>query len=110
MSPASREGDAAASVAHVAVRVTRTGGFAGLRREWRAEPPAGETTQWIALIQSCPWNATTVADAAQGADRFVWSIRAECGADQLSAELADHDVSGPWRELVDVVRNTADPR
>ena len=110
MSPASREGDATAPVAHVAVRVTRTGGMAGLRREWRAEPPAGETTEWIALIQRCPWNAVSAGTGARGADRFVWSIRAECGADELSAELADHDVSGPWRDQVDIVRGATDPR
>ncbi|WP_375384804.1 protealysin inhibitor emfourin [uncultured Microbacterium sp.] len=107
--PHAGDADAAASPAHVTVTVTRTGGFAGLRREWSAAPPADQTLQWIALIRSCPWEAVAVALAGEprGADRFVWRIRAQCGPDELAADLADDDVSGPWLDLVDVVRGTA---
>lgn len=104
MSAPDRRADAAASDAHVTVRVIRTGGLAGLRREWLAEPPEPDVAQWIALIQSCPWGAAASAAAPDGADRFVWSIRAQCGPDELAAQLADHEVNGPWRDLVDVVR------
>ncbi|KAA9111690.1 hypothetical protein F6B43_06065 [Microbacterium rhizomatis] len=87
--------------------MTRSGGFAGLRREWSAAPPADQESQWIALIQSCPWEAATREPTPRGADRFVWRIHARCGPDEHAAELADDDVSGPWRDLVDVVRGTA---
>jgi len=101
----------------VEVAVRRTGGFAGLTRQWRAEPPPAETPQWIALIAECPWDAAPAvpidgadggdADAAafRGADRFVWWIQARCGdEDERETELPDDEVVGAWRELVDAVR------
>ena len=112
MSAADSEPDAGASDGQVTVLVTRTGGFAGLRREWRAQPTEGDVPQWIALIRSCPWDDVGSAAPAshtppRGADRFVWSIRAQCGPDERAAELTDDDVSGPWRDLVDRVRDAA---
>jgi hypothetical protein len=92
-----------AETPHLMVIVVRSGGIAGLRREWRAEPPADAIDHWIALIDGCPWD--TPADATRGADRYRWFIRAQRdgGADR-EAELGDTDVSGPWRALVDEVR------
>lgn len=109
MSAADRETDAEASGAQVTVLVTRTGGFAGLRREWRAQPPDGDAARWIALIRSCPWDEVAPDPAEgrtppRGADRFVWSIRTQCGPDERAAQLTDDDVNGPWRDLVDTVR------
>lgn len=43
--------------AAVEVAVKRTGGFAGLTKQWHAEPAADEAPQWIALIAQCPWDA-----------------------------------------------------
>jgi hypothetical protein len=91
----------------VAVTVTRTGGFAGLRRTWHAQPEAMDAPQWIALIEGCPWEAadpTRPLDTA-GADRFVWHVDARCGDAEREAALADPDVRGPWRELIDAVRS-----
>ncbi|MEU1972422.1 protealysin inhibitor emfourin [Microbacterium sp. NPDC019599] len=89
------------------VAVTRTGGFAGLTRVWTAEPREDEASTWIALIGRCPWDETLDLDP-QGADRFQWSIRARCGPDDdREAELPDRAVQGPWRELVDAVRDWA---
>ena len=90
----------------VAVTVTRTGGFAGLRRTWHAEPDTSETPQWIALIDQCPWDAAdpAKADPPVGADRFVWFVDARCGDAAREAALADPDVRGPWRDLIDAVR------
>lgn len=92
----------------VAVVVRRTGGVAGLRREWRVEPAARDTERWIALIGQCPWDA--VPEKAEGADRFVWRIRARCGVDAREAELPDRDVRGPWRDLVNEVRGYEPPQ
>ena len=91
----------------IAVTVTRTGGIAGLRRTWRAQPDTAESSQWIALIDGCPWDA---ADPARpipptGADRFVWHVDARCGDAAREAALADPEVQGPWRELIDAVRS-----
>lgn len=101
-----RSPDPPAAPRSVSVRVTRTGGFAGLRREWRTEAEGPDARFWIALIERCAWDDSGggARDAA-GADRFVWGIRARCDGDERSAELADADVRGPWRQLVDEVRD-----
>ena len=96
----------AISVVAIAVTVTRTGGFAGLRRTWRAQPDTAEAPHWIALIDGCPWDAADPARAIPptGADRFVWHVDARCGDAAREAALADPEVQGPWRELIDAVR------
>jgi len=90
----------------IAVTVTRTGGIAGLRRTWRAQPDTAESPLWIALIDGCPWDAADPARAIPptGADRFVWHVDARCGEAAREAALADPEVQGPWRELIDAVR------
>jgi hypothetical protein len=100
-------------IASVAVTVTRTGGFAGLRRTWRAQPDTADAPEWIALIDGCPWDAAdpTRAVPPAGADRFVWHVDARCGDAAREAALADPEVQGPWRELIDAVRSaTSDER
>ncbi len=86
----------------IEVTVTRTGGIAGLRRTWTAEAD-DDAGPWVALIQRCPWD-DAAARSAPGADRFVWRVSATCGERAHDAELADSEVVGPWRELIDAVR------
>ncbi len=94
----------------VLIAVTRTGGFAGLRREWRAEPTEDQASEWIELISQCPWDAVTAAAAPTGADRFMWRILARCRPDdERCAELPDEQVTGAWRDLVDAVRGWTGP-
>ena len=95
----------------IAVTVTRTGGIAGLRRTWRAQPDTAESSQWIALIDGCPWDAADPARAIPptGADRFVWHVDTRCGDAAREAALADPEVQGPWRELIDAVRAAQKP-
>jgi hypothetical protein len=102
---AERRSDA---VVVIAVTVTRTGGFAGLRRTWHAQPDTAEAPQWIALIDECPWDAADPARdiAPTGADRFVWQIDARCGDAERAAALADPEVRGPWRDLIDAVQSS----
>lgn len=90
----------------IAVTVTRTGGVAGLRRTWQAEPDTAESPQWIALIDGCPWDAADPARRTppSGADNFMWHVDARCGENAREAELADPEVQGPWRDLIDAVR------
>lgn len=88
----------------VVVHVVRTGGFAGLTREWTAQPPPAEASRWVGLIEECPWEAAASA-APRGADRFAWRISARRADDPpRRAELTDDELQGPWRELVDEVR------
>ena len=95
----------------VEVDVARTGGVAGITRRWTAQPPEDEASEWISLIDRCPWDETGAVAAEPGADggpmpdRFVWWIRASwVGADPREAELPDDAVTGAWRELIDAVR------
>ena len=39
----------------VEVDVARTGGVAGITRRWSAQPPESEASEWISLIDRCPW-------------------------------------------------------
>lgn len=111
--PEPKAPDRDARIVEVAVTVTRTGGFAGLRRTWHAQPDRADAPQWIALIDGCPWDAAdpTRDIAPTGADRFVWHVDARCGDAAREAALADPEVRGPWRDLIDAVRaaKTEDP-
>ncbi|MBM3714180.1 hypothetical protein MRBLMI1_001733 [Microbacterium sp. LMI1-1-1.1] len=86
--------------------VARSGGLAGLTREWRAEADPEREPRWRELVESCPWDATP--PPARGADRFHWRIEVRADAATLhEARLGDTQVSGPWRTLVDEVRSAA---
>ncbi|MGD2204755.1 protealysin inhibitor emfourin [Microbacterium maritypicum] len=88
--------------AQVAIAVVRTGGIAGIRRQWRVEAAPDDAVHWIDLIDRCPWDQET--DAGSGADRFVWSIRARTPSERRERELPDSELDGPWRALVEAVR------
>lgn len=93
--------------AELVVTVLRTGGFGGVRRCWRAEPPAADRSEWAVLIDQCPWDAdaTTPVPVSSGLpDRYVWSIHARAGEQQHSADVGEAALTGPWRELVERVR------
>lgn len=91
----------------MALTVIRTGGFAGLRRQWDAEPAADEAPDWVELIEQCPWDVTFCHEAA--VDRFTWRIEVRCGPEEHSAQLAESQVTGPWLTLVDAVRAHSAP-
>ncbi|WP_228484517.1 protealysin inhibitor emfourin [Microbacterium cremeum] len=96
----------------VEVDVARTGGFAGITRRWTAQPPETEASEWISLIDRCPWDRAhrpgetdDSPETRRMPDRFVWWIRASwTGADPREAELPEDELTGAWRELVDAVR------
>ena len=118
----------------VEVDVARTGGIAGMTRRWTAQPPEDEASEWISLIDRCPWRdarppvggavddtddaaaerftGSSTADHPPAGesrspmpDGFVWLIRASwSGADPREAELQDDELVGAWRELVEAVR------
>jgi len=94
------------SEAAVSVTVVRSGGIAGIRRTWRAEPVGDDAEPWLELIARCPWDVR--CHAPSGADRFSWRVSAEMGREHHEAQLADADVTGPWRTLIDAVRRWPD--
>lgn len=84
------------------ITVVRSGGFAGLSRRWvviidQQEDPAA----WISLIDELPWGARPVT--APQPDRFVYSIRVS----RRRITLAEQELSGPWRELIERVKDAA---
>ena len=88
----------------VEVDVARTGGIAGITRRWSAQPPESEASEWISLIDRCPWDEAPTRTPMP--DGFVWIIRATCSAaDPREAELPDDAVVGAWRDLIDAVRD-----
>ncbi|MFS0867938.1 protealysin inhibitor emfourin [Microbacterium sp. 179-B 1A2 NHS] len=111
----------------VTILVVRSGGFAGLRRAWRVLADGADTAGWIALVEACPWHepASRAPGAETGADRFAWEVTAARGAagrqtsdrpeaapdrpEEHRALLAEADVAGPWRELIDAVRDRGEP-
>lgn len=91
--------------ARVVIAVVRSGGIAGIRRQWRVEAAPPEADEWIDLIDRCPWDAEP--GEGSGADRFVWSIRARTPSERRERELPDSAMDGPWRTLVDAVRQAS---
>lgn len=81
------------------VSVTRSGGFAGLSRTWAVtvdEQPDADA--WNNLLDQLPWNER--ATTAPQPDRYVYEIR--CSRRRVT--LPEQQLTGPWRELVDRVR------
>ena len=92
------------SIAPMDVIVSRSGGLAGLRLTWEVrveEQP--DPREWYLLIEEIPWSEAR--PVAPEPDRFVCRIRCE----PHEATLADRQLTGPWRQLVDRVQETAEP-
>jgi hypothetical protein len=87
-----------------AVTVVRTGGFAGLRREWRSGTADAPDVDWSALIGACPWKDAAKPRDSRARDQYVWRLEAAGRTRTYRAVLPDGDVTGAWRSLVDEVR------
>ena len=107
MSDAAPPSDAAAGDddPNVVIVIVRTGGVAGIRRQWQVAPPPDKAPRWVALIEQCPWDAPNPQQS--GADRYIWSIRARTSSDLRERDVPDGALAGPWRDLVDAVRDAA---
>lgn len=99
--------EGAASPDGMRIDVERTGGIAGIPRRWSASAEAGDAA-WQALVDRCPWPSAeqSAATAAPdvGADRFCFTVHVCQGPRHREVTLAEHEVTGPWRTLVDAVR------
>ncbi|GAA4376419.1 protealysin inhibitor emfourin [Agromyces bauzanensis] len=86
------------------VFVSRSGGLAGLRLVWHVhvdEQP--DRDDWYLLIRQVPWEQ--VPPVPPEPDRYVYRIRCE----PHEATLAERQLTGPWRRLVDRVQETSEP-
>ncbi|SFN75401.1 protealysin inhibitor emfourin [Mycetocola miduiensis] len=103
------------------VTVTRSGGFAGLARRWQvsveSEP---DEESWILLLRKLPWNE--IAQEPPQPDRYLYRINYEPRNNATAASpdrnritepviaeprevvIPEQRLTGPWRELVDRVR------
>jgi hypothetical protein len=86
----------------VAIRVARSGGIAGMSRRWSVQPSGGEAEHWMVLVERCPWDEKP--PPGTGADRFVWRIEVRIRRRRHEQVIPEEHLSGPWRDLVDAVR------
>jgi hypothetical protein len=87
------------------VSVSRSGGLAGLLLVWEVDVDRQpDRDAWRGLLAEIPWNQARPVPAEP--DRYVYRIR--CAPHD--ATLAERQLTGPWRDLVDRVRETAEPR
>jgi hypothetical protein len=89
------------------ILVVRSGGFAGLSRQWRVRSSDHPEVDWVRLVEACPWGAASRPDHTR--DQFTWRIEATASTRKRRATLADSRVRGAWRQLVDEVK-AADSR
>nr|MCW2727241.1 hypothetical protein [Aeromicrobium sp.] len=84
------------------ISVVRSGGFAGLRREWTIEVSAPDDAEhWRPIIDACPWDREPGPPRPDG---FVYVVR----VDPHCATIPEPELDEPWRQLVDEVRSRAD--
>lgn len=85
------------------VTVIRSGGFAGLRRTWVVDvEDQDDRDAWLGLIAELPWDDRR--RVAPQPDRFVYVIRVS----RRRITLPEQQLDGPWRELVNRVREAAE--
>jgi hypothetical protein len=88
--------------ARLTVLVVRSGGVAGIQREWRA---AGTDDELATAVSACAWDQAP-ASPGSGRDGFSWIISVE--SDQpATVSLSEADIDGPWKSLVDLVKSRA---
>jgi hypothetical protein len=81
------------------ISVVRTGGFAGLRREWTIEVSApDDAARWRPIVEACPWDDQ--ANDQPRPDGFVYDVHAAT----YSATVSEQTLDGPWQLLVDEVQ------
>ena len=77
----------------------RTGGFAGLKREWSV---VGEPDEWWPLVEACPWRSVRPDPTSR--DRFVYVITVRAARKRRKAQVPEVSLTGPWKVLVERVQ------
>ena len=87
------------------VIVSRSGGTAGIRLTWEVRvDEQADALSWADFLGSLPWHDVTDSepspDRAQPVNAYLYRIR--CAPHEVV--LAEPDVDGPWRDLIDRVQ------
>lgn len=84
------------------ISVVRSGGFAGIRREWALQvDDRDDRDEWLQLVAILPWDSRGRPVAAPiQPDRFSYRIRVS----RRRITLPESELTGPWRQLVERVR------
>ena len=81
------------------VVVSRSGGIAGIRVTWEVQvDDQPDASTWTDLLDALPWDQ--IPKSAPKPDRYVYRIR--CAPHDVV--LAETQLSGRWRDLVDRVQ------
>ena len=85
------------------VSVKRSGGFAGLTREWAVDvDEQPDADEWMSLLSSLPWDARPRRSPEP--DRYIYVVRVS----RRRVTIPEAQLAGPWRDLVERVRQAAD--
>lgn len=87
----------------IVIRVIRTGGFAGGRRDWQVQ---GAASEWLPLVEACAWRS--IPPDHGSADRYEWRIEVR-GRVRRTARVPDSALDGPLRDLVERVQTVSSP-
>ncbi len=87
------------------VIVSRSGGLAGIRLVWKVQvDDRPDRDDWVLLLRGIPWD--DVPPQPPEPDRYTYRIQCP----PHDATLAERQLTGPWRVLVDRVRESTEPR
>lgn len=94
--------------ADLTITVTRSGGFAGITREWSVSSTIDDATELYALVDACPWYSIKIDTASR--DRFVYVITVHEPRKRRAATIPESSLTGPWKSLVQrIQRQHPDP-
>ena len=89
-------------VAELTITVARSGGFAGLTREWSVSSAIDDAGELLALVDACPWRSIHPDRVSR--DRFVYLITVRAPRRRRTASLPEASLTGPWKSLVQRVQ------
>lgn len=94
----------------VTIVVVRTGGFAGLRRQWQVEAGDGDAERWLVLVEACPWDHASGHTSDDASDDASEQDDGESRHPTMTDEPAAESDSESAPEPTPVPEPTSEPR